>query len=142
MTKRKFFAAARSFIHANLMHKRFNETESKFDIRDFNAYFVDPQGIYFSLWYALLYNVLEFLTIEKAIPPNISKEVDAIYHPLRRFRNAILHTPPKYFDKRFDFILSQKAFKKILSIHFGLSKYFDEELAKYGETAELSPETK
>ena len=119
------------------MYKQFNKTESKFKLNDFNYYFADPQGIYFGLWYALLYNVLEFLKEQQSIPGPIIAYANEIYDPLRRFRNVILHTPPKYFDKRFDFILSRQAFKKVIYIHNELSKYFDNELAKYGETTDL-----
>jgi hypothetical protein len=139
MTKKAFFAGARSFIQANRMHELFNATDSDVDIRDFNHYFTTPQGIYFALWYALLYNVLEFLREQRSLPKPIAADVQTIFHPLRRFRNVIFHTPPKYFDERFNVILNKKAFDTILRIHFELSAFFDAELKKYGEYTELTP---
>ena len=137
MTKKKLFSASRSFIRANLMLRNFNKTDSRFHITDFNHYLTDPQGIYFCLWYALLFNVLEFLDEEKLTPLQIKKEVKEVFTPLKKFRNAVLHPQASYFDKRFEFMLNENYFKKVQHIHNELSNYFDAELATYGEETRI-----
>ena len=138
MTKEAFFATTRSFIHANLMLKSFNKTETDIPITDFNNYFSTAQGAYLLLWYALLFNVIAFLKNQRALPKSIEDDVDKVYEGLRQCRHAVFHITPTFFDEKFMILAKPKAFKIIQKIHFSLSEFFDTELQKYGNETSLS----
>ncbi|MBU4320920.1 MAG: hypothetical protein L6246_01085 [Thermodesulfovibrionales bacterium] len=139
MTKPAFFAAARSFSHANLMYQKFKESSSDVHILDFNHYFITPQGIYFLLWFSLLFNVCAFLKNQKAIPKSIEKDLQKVYEDLKQCRHVTFHIPPSFYDDRFRIFLKPSSWKTVEKIHHALSKFFDDEFLRYGEETYLHP---
>ena len=64
-------------------------------------YFITPEGAFLCVWYALLFSVLEGLE-ESGVKLTFLENYDAtIYKMLKKFRNAVFHTPSVYWDKRF-----------------------------------------
>jgi len=138
ITKEAFFAVARSFIHANLMFKQFNATETDVPITDFNNYFATAKGSYLLLWYAMLFNVCAFIKNQNVIPESIKEDLPMVYEELNDLRNVAFHIPPTFFDKRFRILIDPKAFDTVSKIHHRLSEFFDLELSRYGIETSLS----
>jgi hypothetical protein len=138
MTKEALFAATRTFIHAELMRRNFNVTESKSHISDFVNYFAEPQGSYLLLWYSLLFNVCAFLKNQNAIPESIKGDLPKVYEDMNDLRNVAFHIPPTFFDKRFDVLINPSAFSTVCKIHETLQVFFDSELSRYGAETTLT----
>ena len=86
-------------------------------------------GTYMSVWYGLLYSVLETLKNNKVVIESIEKEISHIYTPLQDYRNAVFHPQPKYWSKKLFAIMKDKdSVAEIWKIHEVLSKYFRDEI--------------
>lgn len=111
----------RQWMWANYI-KQLYESSLKVTSNDilFNPqkFYIDPVGCYMSLWYALLFSVLEQFR-RKRIEINIVElEIGELYYSLEKLRNAVFHAPYKYWDMRWFKTLKVKgAGDKIRKIH-------------------------
>ena len=88
-------------------------------------------GAFKSLWYGLLFSILETLEKNKVVIGGIEEEISSVYKPLKRYRHAVFHPQPKYWsEKLFEISKDKNSAKKILKVHEALRGYFCEELSK------------
>ncbi len=90
-----------------------------------------PYGAYMSIWYGMLYGVLERLKENRIRIPKIQGDIDSIYFSLRRYRNAVFHPQAKYISPKLIEIMNDpESPKKIWAVHAGLGQFFLEEFNK------------
>ena len=88
-----------------------------------------PYGAYMSIWYGMLFSILETLKGENVTIPNVESEIKDIYKPLRLYRNAVFHPQPKYWShKLFEIMKDTESSSKIWKTHNAISKYFLKEI--------------
>lgn len=138
MNDEAFTTLHRHWVWCKVMKKSFNQQSyfSQFNL-DKNmtlwASFSGHCGAYMSVWYGLLYSVLETLRKNKIVIESIENEIADIYRPLKRYRNAVFHPQPKYWaDKLFPVVTNENMRAKIQKVHEALDQYFDEEFSKRG----------
>lgn len=79
---------------------------------------IRPYGTYMSLWYGLLFVVLEALKEENIIISEIQEDINDIYDSLRVYRNAVFHAQEKYWSPKFFEIMEKtNSVRKIWNVH-------------------------
>ncbi len=83
--------------------------------------------LYRSLWYGLLYVVVEGMEELKIKDTRISRLLKSSNKDLlRRFRNGVFHYQQNYHDARFEDFLQRKSSDKwIRKLHFEIGRYFN-----------------
>ena len=133
MDDEKLMTLHRHFMWCNIIKKHFEgeiqkSIKSKIDLEESIA---DYYGAYMSIWYGMLFGLLEALKHEKVIIQEIENDINDIYEPLRFYRNAVFHPQPKYWSNKLLKIMEDKASAgKLWKIHKRLGKYFLEEMQK------------
>ncbi len=98
-------------------------------LRQFNL--ASRYGAYKSLWYGLLFSLLETLKENGIKIESAEKEIADMYDSLRLYRNAVFHPQPKYWsDKLRGVMKDNDPPEKILKIHEALREFFCVELSK------------
>ena len=98
---------------------------------DLQKMFVTDYGCYMSLWYGLLFVVLEGLRRFKITVEPIQNDIESIYGVLKLYRNGTFHPQKDYWSPRmFKIAEDPNSAKKIWAIHDGLGEYFLQEFAK------------
>lgn len=88
-------------------------------------FYAYPVGCYMSIWYALLYSILEKLKQWGVKIDAVQAEIDEVYSSLKGFRHAVFHAPIKYWDMRWFESLKIKRFgSKIRKIHDEIGTLF------------------
>ena len=76
-------------IYLPTLLEEFNDLGDLFPISD--------GWVYMSLWYGMMFSVLEALEENKVVIPSIAKDVNKIYEKLRLYRNAVFHVQKRYW---------------------------------------------
>ena len=129
----KLMTLHRHFMWCNIIKKNFEneiskslKSNSKIDMEEVIA---DYYGAYMSIWYGMLFGVLEALKDEKIIIPEINWHITDIYEPLRLYRNAVFHPQPEYWSSKLLKITEDEdSVKKIWTVHNIIGKYLLEEM--------------
>ena len=99
--------------------------------KNYTVIMAGEYGAYMSIWYGILFSVLEGLKEEGVIIDGIEKDIEYVYEPLRLYRNAVFHPQKEYWSHKFFKIMQkQDSVDKIWKIHKRLGEYFLEELNK------------
>lgn len=56
--------------------------------------------VYMSLWYGLLFSVLEAMKKAKIVIPSIAADIKKVYDKLRWYRNAVFHVQKQYWPSK------------------------------------------
>jgi hypothetical protein len=82
--------------------------------------------LYRSLWYGLLYVVVEGMEELKIEDSGIGRLLKSPNKDLlRRFRNGVFHFQANYYDARFEDFLNKKSSDKwVRKLHFEIGRYF------------------
>lgn len=132
MTNEEFHELHRRWIWANIIKKQFEgvipSSVKGGAVVDPHRLFVDHYGCFMSIWYGMLFVVLEGLRdLGIAIQP-VQVHIDEQYESLRLFRNATFHPQRKYWSpKIFKIMEDPDSARKTWMIHSGLGKFFLEE---------------
>ncbi len=134
LNREEFAALHRHWMWANVIKKHFEsaiaEAKRGGSISP-EELFPDPYGAYMSIWYGMLYGVLEVLKEKDVSIPKIQGDIDSIFDSLRLYRNAVFHPQPKYWSQKlFEIMKDQNSAKKIWNVHAGLGEFFLEELGR------------
>lgn len=116
----------RHWIWANIMREDFYEELKRNPSKPENGddFYPDRQGAYMSLWYGMLFGVLEVVKEKKIDIPGLD-DLDNIYDSLRLFRNAVFHPQPEYWShKTYELFKDEQSAIKIRKVHSSLGKYF------------------
>lgn len=88
-------------------------------------------GAYKSVWYGLLFSILQVLKKNKIVIEAANNEISDLYKALYDYRNAVFHPQPAYWsEKLFNLMRDEDSGAKIRKVHDALRGYFDEEIAK------------
>jgi len=88
-------------------------------------FYAYPVGCYMSLWYALLFSVLEQFRTKKIKIKIVEPEIGELYDSLEKLRHAVFHAPYKYWDMRwFNPLKVKGAGNKIRKIHNTIGEVF------------------
>jgi hypothetical protein len=88
------------------------------DDDDLLRFFLDGDGMYLCLWYALLFPVCEALRVHKMVVPKAQQDIKDIYQSLKEFRNAMFHVQSVYLSpKTWNVLNSRAAEAKIWNVH-------------------------
>jgi len=118
----EFMALHRHWMWANIMREDFESELAKKKV--LKHPFPDRIGAYMSLWYGMLFGVLEVVKNKQIDIPGL-EDMNSIYKPLKLFRNAVFHAQPKYWSpKLFEIIEHKDSVQKIRQIHGALGEYF------------------
>lgn len=77
--------------------KKFINSKTKVDMDEVMP---DYYGAYMSIWYGMLFGVLEVFKNKKISIPAIENDINDIYDSLRLYRNAVFHPQPKYWSDK------------------------------------------
>jgi hypothetical protein len=92
---------------------------------DLLKFFLEGDGMYLCLWYALLFPVCEALRVHKMVVPNAQQNMKDIYQSLKEFRNAMFHVQPVYFSpKMWDVLNNNSTQAKIGKVHDEIGEWF------------------
>ncbi|MDD5130759.1 MAG: hypothetical protein PHS66_06930 [Candidatus Omnitrophica bacterium] len=142
MDKEQFFTLHRHWMWSNVIKTDFAMEIKKQlggeDTPKAEIIMPDKYGAYMSIWYGLLFVVLEGLKEEKVIIPEIEDDIKHIYEPLRLYRNAVFHPQKKYWSpKLFKIMEDGNSVDKIWKVHKRLGEYFLEGINKmYGQNGQ------
>lgn len=103
LSHEQLWAIDRQWLRADALHISFHKEELKKKKKSINSleYFISWEGTYLCVWYSLLFSVLEGLE-QHGFDLSMFKNYDQqLKKDLKNFRNAIFHTPSKYWDTRF-----------------------------------------
>jgi len=134
LNREEFAALHRHWMWANIIKKHFESAIA--DARQRGAIspeelFPEAYGAYMSIWYGMLYGVLEVLKEKSVAVPKIQGDIDSIFDSLRLYRNAVFHPQPKYWSpKLFEIMNDPESAKRIWGVHAGLGEFFLEELGR------------
>lgn len=126
----------RQWIWADLLRNHFHKTlpkktQLKNQIFSNDDFTLEPFWIFLSLWYSILFSVLEVLKNNKIKIKDINKEINFIYPILKRYRNAVFHIQKKYWnDKWRDLILQDKTADIIIKVHKRIGEFLLNNLTK------------
>jgi hypothetical protein len=88
------------------------------DDDDLLRFFLDGDGMYLCLWYALLFPVCEALRVHKMVVPKAQQDIKDIYQSLKEFRNAMFHVQSVYLSpKTWNVLNNGAAEAKIRNVH-------------------------
>lgn len=92
---------------------------------------IEPHWMFMSLWYGILFSVLEALNKIKVKVPGVKEDINQMYEILRKYRNAVFHVQDKYQNKKQrKLILDDKSVEKINKIHKTVGLFLLETLKK------------
>jgi len=134
LNREEFAALHRHWMWANIIKKHFESAIA--DAKQKGAIspeelFPEPYGAYMSIWYGMLYGVLEVLKEKSIAVPKIQGDIDSVFDSLRLYRNAVFHPQPKYWSpKLLEIMKDPESAKRIWSVHAGLGEFFLEELGR------------
>lgn len=135
----------RHWIWASIIKKRFEQTGAELKSPgpvDPTRFLVGPFGAYMSIWYGMLFGVLEVLKKRGIAIPEIQADMESIFDGLRLYRNAVFHPQEEYFSPKLVAIMKDKdAVKKIYRVHSGIGDWFLAELKRWRtlDGAEIHP---
>lgn len=134
LTEAEFMALHRHYMWALVIKKDFEAViadVAKKNLPKDKTLFPQSYGAYMSIWYGLLYGILEVLREKKVVIPEIQNDIDSIYESLRRYRNAVFHPQSKYYsDKFFEIMKDPDSPTKIWNVSAGLGGFFLDEFAR------------
>lgn len=133
MNNEEFITLHRHYIWCNILKNNFeNENQKLIDSNsetDIDTVMSDYYGAYMSIWYGMLFAVLEVFKKKKISMPEIEIDVADIYDSLRLYRNAVFHPQPEYWSPAFFKIMKVKdSVAKIRKVHDHLGRYFLKEM--------------
>ncbi len=135
LNKEELMTLHRHYMWTLVIKKHF-ETEvkkvspNKSEISPENL-FIRPYGAYMSIWYGMLFAILEVLRKNNVSIPKIQSDIDSVYGSLKMYRNAVFHPQKKYWSPKLIEIMKDKdSVRKIWNINSGLGEYFLNELDK------------
>ena len=119
----------RYFIWANKMRTHFDDILERYGKRKINEHsFGIESMMYMSLWYGLLYVVIEgwkMLKLNDSVINSLLKSPNTDL--LKKYRNAVFHFPKthKYLDQRFENFYKEKATVDwVRKLNFEFGRYF------------------
>jgi len=123
----------RHWMWANVIKKNFEiEIQKQIDSgirQDAEEMIVDRYGAYMSIWYGMLFGVLEELRNKQISIPSIDQDINDVYDSLRLFRNAVFHPQKEYWSgKLFKIMERKESAKKLWKIHKHLGGLFLSEM--------------
>ena len=133
MNDEELMTLHRHYMWCNIIKKNFEkeiqksiDTKSKVDIE---AVMPDYYGAYMSIWYGMLFGVLEVFKNKEINILEIENDINDVYDSLRLYRNAVFHPQPQYWSPKLLEIMKDKhSAEKIWKIHNRLGKYFLDEM--------------
>lgn len=140
MDRDQLWALHRHWMWCNVIKKNFEiEVKKMMDgklSKDSAKLIPDRYGAYMSIWYGMLFGVLEALKEEGITIPSIENDINSIYDSLRLYRNAVFHPQKQYWSNKLIKIMEDKdSVNKIWKIHDELGGYFLREIGKISKSA-------
>lgn len=133
LTTEEFMALHRHWIWAGLIKKQFEPLAAEGNKKncDAGSLFLGPYGAYMSIWYGMLFGVLDVLKKRDISIPAIQADIDGIFSSLHMYRNAVFHPQPEYFSHKLLEVMKDKdSVRKIWNVHAGLGSFFLSEVKK------------
>jgi len=94
-------------------------------------WFVGPGGMHMSLWYGLLFTVLDAMKQKRISLLEIDEDIKTIYEPLRLYRNAIFHAQPEYWSKKLlKVVMTKDSPAKIRRVHLEVGQSILDDLRR------------
>jgi len=79
---------------------------------------IEAYWIFMSLWYGILFSVIEALKEIRVEVPEVQKDIDQMYLILKRYRNAVFHVQTGYWTEKWRrLVLDEASSEKIHKIH-------------------------
>ena len=123
MDSQEILVMHRHWIWANIFKQHFDQ-ELASSISD-PTNIADRHGAYMLVWYSMLFSVLESFRRLGVEFNEIKDNIEVIYEPLKRLRNAVFHPQPSYWpNKLLRFLKIPDSPQRIRRIHSFLGKYF------------------
>ena len=124
MTEQEFLSGYRSWYQAHMMLSSYTAIEDR-ATGSKALYFLTISGMYHLLWGALLFVVCEHLTKSSELPPELRAAIRSIYKPLKRYRNAVFHTPKVLAPKAISaFITHEEYVNLAVDLHYLVRDFF------------------
>jgi len=126
MNQELLMSIRRHWTWANWIKKQLAKELEAFEIDKFELehWFINPPGVYMSVWYGLLFAVCEGLKDGGSAVPEAQKEIDELYESLHLFRNATFHVQRRYWSNKLLGIMKNKgSATKIHHIHEAIGKW-------------------
>lgn len=134
MQKQRLAAIHRHWIWANSLKQKFEAILVKAGVRpsdEASIWFASDIGMFFCLWYGVLFVVCEALKKEKVKIPGVQADIDGIYESLRLFRNAVFHIQNEYWpDKLFKIMEDKGSAVRVRRAHDGIGNWLLAEMQK------------
>jgi hypothetical protein len=110
----------RQWIWADQLRSLFRNAlpDSLLDLDLSGNFTIQPYWMLMSLWYSMLFTVLEALDESKIEVPDVQSEIDELYPILKRYRNATFHIQKGYWTQKWsDLVLDDTSADKVHKIH-------------------------
>ncbi len=135
LSREEFAALHRHWMWANVIKSHFDNAIADAKRRGVSSspeqLFPEPFGAYMSIYYGMLYGLLEVLKENGVSIPKIQGDIDSIFDNLRLYRNAVFHPQPKYWSPKFFEIMKDRdSAIKIGNVHAGVGEFFLDELGR------------
>jgi hypothetical protein len=124
MTEQEFLSGYRSWYQAHMMLSSYIAVEDRSEGPE-SLYLFSISGIYHVLWGALLFVVCEYLRTYKDLPHGLRSDIDALFKPLRKYRDAVFHTPRVVAPKAIRAFLAHSEYPNLaIDLHYSIRDFF------------------
>jgi len=136
--KQELLALHRHWMWASIIKQHFAcevQKAAARNISDPDRLMPGSYGAYMSIWYGMLFGVLEVFKNKKITLPTIQSDIESVYESLRLYRNAVFHPQEEYYSHKLLAIMKDReSVSKIWKIHSELGGWFLENVKGFKET--------